>query len=60
MLDKLGIKRESLDQPEIYDAVGVGGEVHPIVGAISLLISIGSVAVMQKFHVFEKLHQRMI
>ena len=60
LLESLGIFRKDLQKPEIHDAVGVGGEVHQIIGKVFLPIIIGSVAVNQKFHVFEKLHQRII
>ncbi|KAJ8319706.1 hypothetical protein KUTeg_002749 [Tegillarca granosa] len=56
----LNIQEHEIKSPPHGDAVGVGGELHPILGQIDLLVTIGELTVHQGFYVFSKLHQSLI
>ena len=60
LLKFLGIGRNQLTSSDIKDALGVGGEIHSILGVVNLPLVLGNTAFRQNFHVFEKLQQQMI
>ena len=60
VLSKLGVDRDKLRPLDATDAVGVGGENHCSLGAVSLPISFNGIIFSQEFQVFEKFHQPVI
>lgn len=60
LLQLLNIHEHEIKSSVHKDAVGVGGELHPILGQIELPVTIGELSVNQAFHVFSKLHQSLI
>ena len=58
-LNSSGIGTNSLKSSNIKDAMGVGGEIHSILGVVKLPLVIGNTVLKQSFHVFEKLQQQM-
>ena len=49
-----------IQDSSITSAVGVCGEVHPVLGEIMLEVTFGHITVKQKFRVFETLHSKVI
>lgn len=49
-----------IQESSITSAVGVCGEVHPVLGEIMLEVTFGHITVKQKFRVFETLHSKVI
>ena len=60
LIEFLRIDTGEIKKSFIEEAMGVGGEVHSIIGVISLSLVIGNVVFEEKFHVFEKMQQQMI
>ncbi|CAC5375580.1 unnamed protein product [Mytilus coruscus] len=60
LLQFLGISKDKIEISKIKSAMGVGGEVHSVLGLVSLPLILGNVAMRYNFHVFNKLHQQMI
>ena len=59
LLHKLNISAP-FEQSRIQQVVGVGGEVHAVLGQVTLCFSIGGVQLSQKFHVFKHLQYSCI
>lgn len=49
-----------IQESSITSAVGVCGEVHPVLGEVMLEVTFGHITVKQKFRVFETLHSKVI
>ncbi|CAG2216259.1 unnamed protein product [Mytilus edulis] len=60
LLQFLGISKDKIEISKIKSAMGVGGEVHSVLGLVSLPLILGNIAMRYNFHVFDKLHQQMI
>jgi len=60
LIDNLGIHTKKFKKPIFTEAVGVGGEIHHMLGIVTLPITIGNVAIKQNFHVLDKMQQKMI
>lgn len=52
--------QEHIKPSSTEDAIGVGGELHPIIGEIDLPVTIGDLVFNQVFQVFPKLYQSLI
>lgn len=59
-LQSFGYQKSDLKHSNIRDAMGVGGEVHAILGTIDLEFQMAKIHFKHKFYVFEKLQQNMI
>ncbi|CAC5393320.1 Transposon Ty3-G Gag-Pol polyprotein,Transposon Ty3-I Gag-Pol polyprotein,Retrovirus-related Pol polyprotein from transposon 297,Retrovirus-related Pol polyprotein from transposon opus [Mytilus coruscus] len=49
-----------IQRSSLFSAVGVCGEVHPILGETVLQLTFGKFKIQQKFRVFETIHARII
>ncbi|CAC5365733.1 unnamed protein product [Mytilus coruscus] len=60
LLENLGINSKSFHKPYFNEAVGVGGEVHKMLGVVTLHVTLGTVQSKQKFHILNHMQQKMI
>ncbi|CAC5370073.1 unnamed protein product [Mytilus coruscus] len=60
LLENLGINSNSFRKPYFNEAVGVGGEVHKMLGVVTLHVTLGTVTSKQKFHILNHMQQKMI
>ena len=50
----------SLQKSDIQNIIGVGGEVHKVLGTVILPIQFGDITIYHKFYVFKQLHYEAI
>ncbi|CAG2216293.1 unnamed protein product [Mytilus edulis] len=60
LLNFLGIGKDKLQNSNLKDAMGVGGNVLPILGVISLPLVIGNNSYWNDFYVFENVQQSIL
>ncbi len=52
----LNTNKPALQKSDINNIVGVGGELHRVIGSVILPITFGEISIYHKFYVFTKLH----